>query len=141
MEHFLSVSGYAEMLSGLKSKYDERHIRRLYDTVNEHGGTISEIEIQCFNINNLLEKHGFTEVDFISLDTEGNELEVLQALNFDKIHIRALTVENNFHSDDLNHLLGGKGFERIKSLDADEVYVNRKDFNFLERLLIRKFSR
>lgn len=137
VDHFLSVTGYGEMLSGLKSNYDQRHLQRLYDTVKEHGGKIDEVEVQCYNVNGILEKYAFFNVDFLSLDTEGNELEILKVIDFNKVHIKAITVENNYQSPEFNIFLSGKGFERIKILDADEVYVNKADFNFFKRWLLK----
>jgi hypothetical protein len=34
-------------------------------------------------------------IDFLSLDTEGNELKILQSIDFDKFNIDVITVENN----------------------------------------------
>ena len=49
IDHFLSISGYGEMLSGLKSNYDERHLLRIEETIKEHGGSKNEIEVQCLD--------------------------------------------------------------------------------------------
>ena len=137
-DHFLSISGYGEMLSGLKSKYDDRHLQRIADTIKEYGGEMSEVEIQCKDINKLLLQYSFLEIDFVSIDTEGNELEILKAINFDHIHIKAISVENNYQSLDFNDFLTKKGFINVKRLDADEVFVNKVDFGWLKRRLIKK---
>jgi FkbM family methyltransferase len=136
LDYFISISGYGEMLSGLKSKYDERHMQRVHDTIKEHGGSMEEVEVQCFDVNKLLEQHNLLNIDFLTLDTEGNELEILKAINYDKVHIKAITVENNYSSTAFNEFLSQKGFEKIKNLDADEVYVNKSDFNFFRRLFL-----
>jgi len=138
MDYFLSVSGYGEMLSGLKSKYDERHLQRVADTVQLHGGSIKEVEVQCYDINKILEKYGYHSIDFISVDTEGNELEILKAIDFSKTHVKAITVENNFKIPDFNNYLITKGFEKLATLDADEVYLNKKDFGFFKRYKLKR---
>lgn len=135
-DFFLSISGYGEMLSGLKSKYDVRHLQRVYTTIKEYGGTIEEIEIKCIDINKVLESNLIKNVDFISIDTEGNELEILKTINFEKIHVKAITVENNYQSPDFNDFLITKGFIKIKTLVTDELYVNRADFSFLKRFFM-----
>lgn len=138
MDYFLSVTGYGEMLSGLKSNYDERHLQRLHETVKEHGGYINEIEVQCYNLNEILKKYSLSVVDFISLDTEGNELEILKGIDFKQTHIKAIAVENNYNNPEFNNFLSGRGFEKIKVLDADEIYLNKTDFNFFRRYSIKR---
>src|SRR5258708_1238402 len=137
-DFFLSVKGYGEMLSGLKSSYDERHLQRLYQTIQEHGGEVKEIEVQCYNINQILKKHSIQEIDFISLDTEGGELEILKSIDFDFFHIKAITVENNYKTPEFRKFLSTKGFEFIKDLDADELYLNKADFGWLKRIGIKR---
>ncbi len=137
IDYFLSITGYGEMLSGLKSNYDERHLQRIEDTIKEFGGSKNEIEVQCFDINKILKQHHFTQIDFISIDTEGNELEILKAIDFSQIHVKAITVENNYKSTEMASFLSTQNFEKIKVLDADEVYVNKKDFGYIKRLKIK----
>jgi FkbM family methyltransferase len=137
IDYFLSITGYGEMLSGLKSNYDDRHLQRIEDTIKEYGGSKREIEVQCFDINKILKKHNYTEIDFISIDTEGNELEILKAIDFTQIHVKAITVENNYKDAKMALFLATQNFVKIKVLDADEVYVNKKYFGFLSRMLIK----
>lgn len=137
IDHFLAVSGYGEMLSGLKSNYDPRHLQRLYDTNKEHGGLVEEIEVVCYEINKILAANSFFDIDFVTVDTEGNELEILKAIDFERFHFKAITVENNYRSKEFNDFLSKKGFTRIKILETDEVYVNKNDFGFFERLKMK----
>lgn len=139
-DYFLSVAGYGEMLSGLKSKYDERHSQRLHDTIREHGGQITEMEIECRDVNKILETNAVLNIDFISIDTEGNELEILRGINYDKVHIKVIVVENNYRSDVFKTFLNTKGFEKISRLETDEVYVNRTNFGFFKRFSLKYFA-
>ena len=123
----------------LKSKYDERHLQRVYTTIKDYGGSIEEIQVECNDINKILEKHSVTSIDFITIDTEGNEFEILNAINFEKIHIKAITVENNYQCPEFNNFLSTRGFEKIQILETDEVYVNKSDFGFFKRLFLKIF--
>jgi len=134
VEIFLNVDGYGEMLSGLKSKYDPRHLNRLMNEVSLHGGSISEIEVICYNMNDLLLNNRLLQIDFISLDTEGGELDILKTLDFDNIGIKVIVVENAYNEPYISEFMKKKGFSMVKKLDADEVFVNKKEFNFLTRL-------
>ena len=136
-EYFLSISGYGEMLSGLKNNYDPKHLQRIYDTNNKHGGTIDEIQVQCYDLNKILIKHEFKNIDLLSVDTEGNELEILKSINYETIHIKAIAVENNYCSAEFTQILSVKGFSKVKTLDKDEIYLNTKDFNPFKRLILQ----
>ena len=137
LEIFLSITGYGEMLSGLKNKYDPKHLQRIYDTNNEHGGNIDEIQVQCYDINKILIKHDFKSIDLLSVDTEGNELEILKSINYEIIHIKAIAVENNYRSPEFNQILSVKGFSKVKTLGSDEIYLNVDDFRSFKRFLLQ----
>jgi hypothetical protein len=46
-------------------------------------------DIQCMPLTAILLAVNMTEIDFFSLDIEGHELDVLRAIDFDKIKIKA----------------------------------------------------
>lgn len=54
-------------------------------------------EVDTISLDDLLEEHNAPkEIQFLSLDTEGSELEILQAFNFKNRRINAICVEHNF---------------------------------------------
>lgn len=54
-------------------------------------------EVRTTTLNSALKLHNAPQtIDYISIDTEGSELEVLQGLNLDHYNVRFLTIEHNF---------------------------------------------
>jgi len=54
------------------------------------------IEVQTISLNDLLEQDGApSRIDYISLDTEGSELEILSTFDFDRWNVANWTVEHN----------------------------------------------
>lgn len=54
------------------------------------------------------------EIDYLSIDTEGSEFEILSAFNFDAYKIKTITCEHNFTPmrDKILELLVSKGYTR-----------------------------
>ena len=54
-------------------------------------------EVKTTSLNTAFSLHNAPqEIDYISIDTEGSELEVLQGLDFNKYRVGFLTIEHNF---------------------------------------------
>jgi len=122
---FLFVDGVPEMLSGMLQTYDVRQFERVKYEVAHDGGTYYAIKVPAVTLNEVLAEACITYVDFLSLDTEGSELMILQSINFDKITIYAISVENNFEDPKIRMLLESKGFRHVTRLaKQDDVYIN-----------------
>jgi len=119
---FLEVSGYAEMLSGMLDQYSEKHLERIDREISKYGGSKKIIEVPGYNINELLQSHGLTQIDYCSIDTEGNEFEILKTIRFDQIRIEVFTVENNYGNNAIMDFMDSNGYELIKKMSCDEVY-------------------
>ena len=73
-------------------------------------------QVKTITLNDLLEKHNAPQIiDYLSIDTEGSELEILEALNFDKYKISFITCEHMFTEKrkKIYDLLISKGYKRI----------------------------
>ncbi len=123
---FRKIEGRLETFSGIESNYDPKHVKRIKSEIKHFGGSYKLIEVECFTVNDVLEKHGIYSVDYLSLDTEGGELEILQSIDFDRFYIYAISVENNYKSKKMRRFLKSKGFMLVKILNVDELYINTK---------------
>lgn len=137
-ETFLRVKGAVvdtEMLSGLVEDYDQRHLERIDREIKEYGGSKEEIEVTCYDINQVLKDNGINKVDFFTIDTEGNELKILQTINFNEFDFDIFLVENNYQTDEMNQFMTSNGFKRIKKIGHDEVYRKKSKLTFLQKML------
>jgi FkbM family methyltransferase len=123
---FRIIDGYSEMLSGLVDCYEDEHIRRINNEVAQMGQNFKDVEVECCDINDLLEKYKLYNIDYLSIDVEGSEFEILNHLNFDVFNIEFLTVENNYKSEKIRDLMKGKNYELICELTIDDVYKKIK---------------
>jgi FkbM family methyltransferase len=85
-------------------------------------------EVPTISLNDLLQFWGAPRrIDYLSIDTEGSELDILSHFDFATYDVRLITVEHN-HSDKrepLFDLLASKGYRRKfeKLSNVDDWYV------------------
>lgn len=120
---FMSLSGYTEMLSGVLESYDERHLLRIKNELSHHGGNSEIIKVQSKTFDSVIKQ---TDIDFISLDTEGAELGILQSIDFNKFNINLICVENNYNEDKIQNFLIPKGYDLVKTFNVDQLFLRKK---------------
>ena len=81
--------------------------------------------MQCYLLNDLLREHQFFYVDFLSIDTEGGELEILKSIDYDAFHIEFIVVENNFHDPEIINFMVSKGYDHIGYSGWDDLFKKR----------------
>ena len=87
--------------------------------------------VETVSLNDLLKSHNAPrEIDYLSIDTEGSELEIVQAFDFTDYDIKIMTVEHNFvepNRQEVFRLLTSKGFMRLFEAMSkfDDWYVKR----------------
>lgn len=128
---FLRIDGYAEMLSGVYMKYDQRHMERIKKELKEFGGNSEIITVESLTISKLLSEYSIRKIDFCSIDTEGGEFEILKQFDLNTIAVQCFSIENNYNDNRVRDYLQEKKYKLINSLDADEIYLKRaKKFYF-----------
>ena len=99
-----------------------------YDKHKRENNDLSEYKVNSITLENIFEDYFETnEIDYLSIDTEGSEYEILKNFNFKKYKINVITVEHNYSINrvKLNKLLIQNGYTQIlKSLSFwDDYYV------------------
>jgi len=93
---FICNKGYTEMLSGLKNNFDQRHYSRLQNENKEHNSTSEIIRVDTKRIETICDVYNVKHINFLSIDVEGAEFEVIKSINFDKVFIDVIVFENNY---------------------------------------------
>ena len=74
------------------------------------------ISVETVALNDLLSDHGApSTIDYMSIDTEGSEWEILSTFDFGRWHVRLFSIEHN-HTEQqtrIDALLTGHGYERV----------------------------
>lgn len=111
-----------QMLSGLIQKYDAKHIDRLKHDLKTYGGEGHIIDVECYKLNDILKMHGIVYIDYLSLDVEGGELEILESIDFNRVSIEVIDVENNYEDPKIRAFLEKNGYQYVTRIVCDEIY-------------------
>jgi len=85
-----------------------------YSTHIEHMSPTQIKYVSTVNLTDLLDEHDCpVNIEFLSIDTEGNEFEILQGVDFEKYTFNYIAVEENSNKKQLGNLLAGNGYKRI----------------------------
>lgn len=120
---FIAVSGPCHMLSGMEMFLDDRHLERIDRDIAKHGGEKMRIKIEALRPATLLNRYDYQQVDFISIDTEGSELSILQHLDFNTTPTRCISVENGSRTPAIFQFMRLHGFRLAVCVGCDEIYV------------------
>jgi len=77
----------AGVLGGIGNQMHPSHIERI------RANKKSEVLVNCFPLNSIMEALEVYRVDYLSLDVEGPELEILQTVDWSRLRIDVITVE------------------------------------------------
>lgn len=114
----------ADVFGGMaKYGFDDKHADRRSAYKTE--GHVQTLVTQ--SLNDFLKHHDAPrEIDFLSIDTEGSELAILDGLNFDRWRIRLIAVEHNYTPmrEEIYKLLSSKGYVRTEA-EWDDWYELR----------------
>lgn len=108
---------------------DKNQIEFLKKHHNINQDQIIVKKIQTKNLETILNEYQFYNIDFMNLDIEGHELQVLKTLDFKKIKIKYLCVEMIEHNEEsilnvknMKDLLKENNFKLIKNFGFNHIY-------------------
>lgn len=121
---FMDISGWGKALSGIVDKYSGSHMNRIQNELkNPNNKGYNIVNVKTTTLNNLLEKHNVTDIDFCTVDTEGGEYDIIKNIDLVRFNIKIFIVENNYGDESVNNYLTSNGYEMIKKINVDNVYV------------------
>jgi FkbM family methyltransferase len=116
----VDVPKYGKMYSGLRDEYDPRQI----EFMESYASDAKLLKVPTRRLADILDEHGIGSIDYMSIDTEGNELKILRSIDLEARDIRVLSVENNFQDRAIPDYLAGFGYRLIKVFAGfDDLYA------------------
>lgn len=117
----------------------------------EHvGGAVKEITVRTATLDSLLAEAAFPEIQFITIDVEGHEMEVLEGFTLEAHRPRIVIIENNSASDDPRATGGNPrveghmsehGYVHFRRTGVNEWYAHESDAELVRADEIKRFRR
>ena len=107
---------------------EPNHLSFLKNHHNLREEDISLQEIKTKRLDKILDNYNFNDIDFMNIDVEGHELQVLNSIDFLKYKIKFICIEMIEHNDQAKLIN-----EKLNAILEKNNYVLEKklDFNFI----------
>jgi FkbM family methyltransferase len=114
------------LLSGIKKN---PVIQKRYQKIGLEFKGFKEIEIQTVTLNQVISQYvqKNQEIDFVSIDVEGTELDVIKGIDLSRYRPRVIVVEINDQEELRNHLVQKNNYYEAISLKQNTFFLRDKD--------------
>ncbi len=89
------------------------------------GQSIHEIEVDTILLDTLLKKISVSKVDFLSVDVEGWELEVLDGFSLDVFSPKVVLLENYLHSNSYVEYMESKNYKLDMNVEYNYIFTKK----------------
>lgn len=127
IEKFVYLEKSSKTLSGILKDYHPKHLERIDNLLKKSKSELIEVNIECRTINDILTENNINNVDYMSIDTEGNEFNIIKSLDFNKFNIKCISVENNYNNIDQTQYILSKKYKLIGRLGSDEMFIKQNE--------------
>ena len=96
------------------------------------------IETKQVKTSEIIKELNLNVIDYCSIDVEGNELQVLQGIDFKECHIKIFSIENNrptrFGSQEIRAFMKKAGYELVARFEGlDDIYIHKSNLPDISR--------
>jgi FkbM family methyltransferase len=86
------------------------------------------VKVPCYTLNEVLEVTGFTRIDYMTVDTEGSELSILEAFDFHRYVVNIIQIETIGAEVErrvkIDKLMFSKGYKLFAALDLGQDTID-----------------
>lgn len=112
--------------------------------IQDHKNLINYAITKSINVRKLdtvLEQHPWiTDIDFISIDTENTELDVIKGFNINRWRPKLLIIENNYDDPSIGEYLKSFGYIREKRIEVNDFYLRMPYQKFHGEIQLEKHA-
>ena len=122
---FIEVTEGLTQMSGINDNSFKRNINIIS---NNERSKIRSINLKTITFEQVVPKN--VVIDYLSIDIEGGEMDLLKSINFNNNEIKVVSVENNSPTElNFKDFFYDKNFIYFDRVGQDEIFYNSKFFN------------
>jgi len=108
--------------------------QRLIDSHSHLITAITTSPVKVRSLNSLLDELNFPKViDFISIDTENTELDVLKGIDLNVYNVKLFVIENNYNEPFCENYLAAYGYEKINRIAVNDFFHKTPTLQIVSR--------
>ena len=113
-------------MSGINDEFYKRN----FDIIlKDDNSKTKKLKIQTTTFDQIIPKD--IDIDYLSIDIEGGEMDLLSTINFDNYNIKVISVENNTPGEqNFKIFFDKKNFNYFDRVGQDEIFYNSNFFKF-----------
>lgn len=115
-------SEFSIVSSGWKEEYDGISFSGLEIKYNMPKFKVNKIRVEVRTLNTLFNEINLNKIDFISVDVEGSEIEVIEGLNITKYNPKVILLENYTHNPKYEIFMNSLGYTINKKIEYNYIF-------------------
>lgn len=121
---FTRITGNLYGWSGLERDLELQHRERITQYIPPE--EVQTIEVEVHDLIWLADRHDLTQVDLMSIDTEGTEERIMRSFPWNRLSVSVFCIENNFDNYDIDDLMAGQGYIKTARIGTDDIFAHNK---------------
>ena len=101
----------------------------------------TKIKIKSHTLNSILKNNSIEMFDYLNIDVEGSELEVIEGIDLIKYHPSLITIENNnlsledYLKDNVHNILTSNDYVFVNKIGVTNFFLDKKLSNEISKLI------
>lgn len=97
---------------------------RLLNQLKSLKPQVRKVNVPMYTLDTVLLKYpAITHIDFLSIDTQGTELEVLKGFDIARWQPTLFMIENNYNDPEVEYYLEQFGYTKVRRLVVNDFYI------------------
>jgi len=123
---FIEVTEGLTQMSGINDSSFERNFKIIS---NNQASKTDSIKLKTITFDDIVPKN--KDIDYLSIDIEGGEMNLLKSIDFKTNSIKVISVENNIPKEqNFKNFFEEINFTYLDRIGQDEIFYNRQYFKF-----------